>query len=67
MKPSKKALLAGNEEDARVFISRKQELENVGAGLLTAYAAAHENAVKMRQMHDKLVSDIEALGTQEND
>ena len=27
----------------------------------TAYAAAHENAVKMRQMHDKLVSDIETL------
>ena len=28
---------------------------------MTAYTAAHENAVKMRQMHDKLVSDIEAL------
>ena len=28
---------------------------------MTAYAAAHENAVKMRQLHDKLTSDIEAL------
>jgi len=58
---AKKALQAGNEADARVFIAKKHELENVGAGLMTAYAAAHENAVKMRQMHDKLVSDIEIL------
>lgn len=33
----------------------------LGPGLATAYAAAHENAVKMREMHDKLVSDIETL------
>ena len=58
---AKKAVVAGNESDARVFITKKQELENVGAGLMTAYAAAHENAVKMRQMHDKLTSDIETL------
>ena len=58
---AKKALVAGNEGDARTFINRKQELENIGAGLMTAYAAAHENAMKMRQMHDKLASDIESL------
>ena len=58
---AKKALEAGNEDDARVFLSMKQELENVGAGLSTAYASAHENAAKMRQMHDKLASDIETL------
>lgn len=58
---ARKALLAGNEDDARVLIGKKQELEATGAGLKTAYATAHANAVKMRQMHDKLVSDIEAL------
>lgn len=58
---AKKALESGNEGDARVFISKKQQLEAAGAGLVTAYAAAHENAVKMRQMHDKLTSDIETL------
>ncbi|MCX6097585.1 MAG: PspA/IM30 family protein [Caldiserica bacterium] len=58
---AKRALVAGNEDDARTFIAKKQELENAGAGLVTAYAAAHENAVRMRQMHDKLASDIEAL------
>lgn len=58
---AKKALESGKEDDARVFIGKKQQLEAAGAGLVTAYAAAHENAVKMRQMHDKLTSDIETL------
>ena len=58
---AKKALQAGNEADARVFISKKQQLEASGKGLAEAYAVAHENAEKMRQMHDKLVSDIEEL------
>jgi len=58
---AKKALVAGNDDDARVFLSKKQELETLGAGLHTAYAAAHESAIKMRQLHDKLVSDINSL------
>ncbi|HWP79205.1 MAG TPA: PspA/IM30 family protein [Candidatus Acidoferrum sp.] len=60
---AKKALQAGNEADARTFVAKKQELENVGAALMTTYATAHENAVKIRQMHDKLASDIETLKT----
>ena len=60
---AKKALLAGNEDDARVFLTKKQELENLGASLGTAYATAHENAVKMRQLHDKLVKDINTLNS----
>ena len=58
---AKKALTAGNEGDAKVFIAKKQELENAGAALQTAYAAAHENAIKMRQLYDKLASDIAQL------
>ena len=60
---AKKALLAGNEDDARVFLTKKQELETTGAGLHTAYAVAHENAIKMRQMHDKLTSDVNTLNS----
>jgi len=60
---AKKALVAGNENDARVFLTKKQELETAGAGLQTAAAVAHENAVKMRQMHDKLVKDISTLNS----
>jgi phage shock protein A len=60
---AKKALVAGSEADARVFLTKKQELETAGAGLQTASAVAHENAVKMRQMHDKLVKDISSLNS----
>ena len=60
---AKRALLAGNEDDARVLLSKKQELEKSGSSLQTAYAAAHENAVRMRQLHDKLVADISSLNT----
>lgn len=63
---AKKALKAGNEDDARVFIARKQEL---AANLSTAqknYEVAHANAEKMRQMHDKLVSDINSLKARRN-
>lgn len=60
---AKKALAAGNEEDARVFLTKKQEADAHGASLESAYAVAHENAVKMRQMHDKLASDINSLNS----
>lgn len=60
---AQKALLAGNEDDARVFLTKKQEMESAGAGLQTAYAAAHENAVRMRELHDKLVKDMNTLNS----
>ena len=58
---AKRALVAGNEGDAKVFIAKKQSLETSGAALETAYAAAHENAIKMKQLYDKLASDIAQL------
>ena len=54
---ARKALQAGNEGDARVFLAKKQRLTEKAA----TYDAAHENAQKMRQMHDKLVEDIGTL------
>ncbi|SEN44971.1 phage shock protein A (PspA) family protein [Amphibacillus marinus] len=58
---AKKALTSGNDDDARVFLAKKQELEDIGTNLAKSYALAHENASKMRQMHDKLATDIEKL------
>lgn len=58
---ARKALAAGNEDDARAFLAKKQQFDTKGAELQKAYEAAHANATKMRQMHDKLVSDIEGL------
>lgn len=58
---AKKALQAGNEDDARTFLTKKQQIDATGEELKRAADAAHVNADKMRQMHDKLVSDIENL------
>ena len=58
---ARKALTAGNEGDARVFLGKKQQLTEKAASLQATYDAAHANADKMRQMHDKLVEDIETL------
>ncbi len=58
---AKRALKAGNEDDARVFLSKKQQLDANTANLQELYNIAHGNADKMRQMHDKLVNDIETL------
>jgi len=60
---AERAVIAGNDADAATFIQKKQELEAAGAGLKTAYEAAHANADKMRQMHDKLVGDINTLNS----
>ena len=58
---ARKALAAGNEDDARVFLGKKRKLDATGAELAKAAEAARANAEKMRQMHDKLVGDIEDL------
>ena len=42
-------------------MAKKQQLVAKGEGLRAAAEAAHENATKMREMHDKLVGDIEQL------
>lgn len=58
---AEKALMAGNESDARAFLEKKQALVNTQASLQQAYDIAKNNADKMRQMHDKLVKDIQNL------
>ena len=58
---AEKALLAGNEADARSFLEKKQQLTTTQAALQKAYDVAKDNAAKMRQMHDKLVKDIDSL------
>ncbi|MCL1798661.1 MAG: PspA/IM30 family protein [Eggerthellaceae bacterium] len=66
MNLARKALEAGNEDDARKLIEKKQKLDAKAASLKTTYEAARDSANKMREMHDKLVSDIDTLkGRQE--
>lgn len=56
-----KAIEAGNEDDARKFLAKKNELVTKQAGLQQAYDLAHQNAVNMKAMHDKLVGDLKQL------
>ena len=56
-----KALEASNEDDARKFLEQKASLTSKLTGLQSAYDLGHTNAVNMREMHDKLVADINEL------
>ena len=56
-----KALESNNEEDARKFLEQKASLSSRLPGLQQAFDLAHSNAAHMREMHDKLVNDINEL------
>lgn len=58
---AEKAIVAGNDNDARQFLEKKQQLVSKQEALQQAYDLAHGNAVKMKEMHDKLVSDMGEL------
>lgn len=56
-----KALEAGNEDDARKFLERKSVVTKKEEDLKKTVELAEANTVQMRQMHDKLVKDVEEL------
>ncbi len=58
---AERAVQAGNDDDARAFLTKKQTLLTKQQALEQTYALAKDNASKMRQMHDKLVNDISEL------
>lgn len=60
-KYAEKAVLAGNDNDARQFLEKKAQLTDKLAGLKQAYELAAANAAKMKELHDKLVKDMEGL------
>ena len=58
---AEKALIAGNESDAKLFLEKKNQLLQNQQSLQQSYDIAADNAAKMRSMHDKLVKDISEL------
>ena len=58
---AKKAVAAGNDTDARQFLTKKNELTQKREVLAKDYELAQTNSEKMRQMHDQLESDISAM------
>lgn len=60
---ARKALMAGNESDARTFLEKKAELIAKEDILLKSWQQAQNNADSMKQMHDKLCKDLADLRT----
>ena len=58
---AKRAVDAGNDDDARAFLTKKVSLSEKLSALNTKYEAAHNNSVKMKEMYNKLTSQIEEL------
>lgn len=60
-KYAEKAVMAGNDADATRFLEEKGRASSKLSALQQQYELAKNNATKMRQMHDKLVADINEL------
>jgi len=58
---ARKAVAAGNDEDARQFLSRKAQLQQERVPLEENYNICLENSYKMRDMAQKLEADIKEL------
>ncbi len=58
---AKKAVAAGNDNEARQFLAKKAELTSAHEVLEKQYTLACENAAKMKEMHNKLEMDISSL------
>lgn len=63
---AEKAVVAGNDNDARQFLAKKAQLEQQKVSLQQAYDVASANAAKMKQMHDKLAKDIADLNARKD-
>ena len=64
---AKKALQAGNEADARMFLEKKESIKIKMESLEKEKMIAVENSLKIREMHDKLTSDIQKLNAKRNE
>ena len=60
---AEKAVAAGSEEDARVFLKRKYELEQQKAAYVENHRIAEESAEKMKATHNAMVREINELRT----
>ena len=58
---AEKAVLAGNDADAAKFLQEKAKLQAKHESFQRTQEAAAANSMKMRQMHDKLITDISEL------
>ncbi|MEE3392456.1 MAG: PspA/IM30 family protein [Lachnospiraceae bacterium] len=55
---ARKAVEAGNDDDARKFLTEKASLSQKNALLQKNYDLTHSNSEKMKQMYEKLTNDL---------
>ncbi len=63
---AEKAVVMGNDADAREFLQKKAALTEKRVSLEQSYDLAAANAAKMRQMHDKLTAQIGDLNSRKD-
>lgn len=63
---AEKAVMQGNDADAKTFLTKKAQYTEKQAALQQAYDLAAANSAKMRQMHDKLVEQINELNSRKD-
>ena len=63
---AKKAVNAGNDDDAKVFLRKKAELDRQKSESEQKYSTVHESAEKIRKNHNELVRQINDLRTRLN-
>lgn len=67
MSYAKKAVDAGNDDDARKFLAKKNEAAAELESAQKTYEVAKNNAANIRKMHDKLVNDVDSLNKRRNE
>lgn len=63
---ARRAVAAGNDGEAKQFLAKKANLVSQREALDQSYTMACENSMKMREMHDKLESDISELKSRQS-
>ena len=64
---ARKALKSGNESDAKLFLEKKATLQTKLESLNNDKEVAAQNALRMREMHDKLAKDIQTLSAKRSE
>lgn len=64
---AKKALQAGSDDDAKLFLEKKNSIQNKASEVETRLISARQNSQNMKAMHDKLSSQVADLNVRKND
>lgn len=64
---AKKALQAGSDDDAKLFLEKKNSIQNKASEVETRLISTRQNSQNMKAMHDKLSSQVADLNARKND